>query len=127
MSTCPTDTFLSHWADYSTPDAFATHPDQWNSVGKRVPYIGWYWRECNFAAGDVSIGDCVSFTGFMQNNKWGHPERRMTRFECDMVQEFVREAKALNNGNDDMHRLTPAAEAKMREFWAWMQTLEVEA
>ena len=35
--------------------------------GKRVPYIGWFWRSVDFANSSYTIGDCGDFIGFMEN------------------------------------------------------------
>lgn len=43
-------------------------------TGKVIPYIGWYWRDVDFDAPYVVLGDCGFFIGFMENNKWGYPQ-----------------------------------------------------
>ncbi|HEX9986928.1 MAG TPA: hypothetical protein VGE45_00410 [Chloroflexia bacterium] len=42
--------------------------------GKMLPYVGWYWRDVDFATPAIRLGDCGSFKGFMEDNKWDHIE-----------------------------------------------------
>jgi hypothetical protein len=82
--------------------------------GKRVPYIGWYWRPPDFVGRAISIGDCGDFIGVMENNKWGYPERFMTREEAD---KFIGYLERATSGPDNA--------AILDACWDWMQTLEV--
>lgn len=54
--------------------------------GKRIPYIGWFWRHIEFSQPtSIPIGDCGEFIGFMANNKWDYPERCLTEDEAAHV------------------------------------------
>lgn len=53
-------------------------------TGKSVPYIGWFWRTVDFdrpirlGRGEGGGPDVPRWAGFMENNKWDYPERRLT-------------------------------------------------
>ena len=51
----------------------------WPASGKAIPYFGWWWRDVNFDhRGPYPFGTAqhsstgYTYTGFMENNKWGH-------------------------------------------------------
>ncbi len=53
--------------------------------GKSIPYMGWFWRNTNFADLKIPIGFSDAgdgYIGIMENNKWGYPERLMTEEEA---------------------------------------------
>lgn len=66
--------------------------DYKNPCGKRIPYIGWFYRFMDFNR-PLSIGKINDhpdgFVGFMINNKWGYPERTLTKQEQDKVMEQI--------------------------------------
>lgn len=84
--------------------------------GKRIPYVGWYWRSTDFANRDIPIGDCGAFVGVMENNKWDYPQRNLTKEEADQVIAIIYEAR---------HESKMNAEAKLRELWELFQTFEI--
>ena len=59
------------------------------NTGKIIPYIGWYWRDVDFDASSISIGDCGQFKGFMENNKWGYPEASISGAELDKIKDLT--------------------------------------
>lgn len=77
--------------------------------GKAFPYIGWYWREVDFDKPFV-LGDCGSFIGFMENNKWGYPQWLVT---LEQATEIKRQLLEL--------AVTPTDEA-LQAFHDYIQT-----
>ena len=55
--------FLSEYGSFRDDD------EDPRGHGKRVPYIGWFWRAVDFANKNIPIGDCGEFVGFMENNE----------------------------------------------------------
>lgn len=94
--------------------------------GKRVPYVGWYWRSVDFASSDYRIGDCGSFVGFMENNKWDYPERRMTPDEAAQVTAIVCEAYDINRGGGILSDILANTRAKVDELWPLLQSFPME-
>ena len=85
--------------------------DDHYGLGKRAPYIGWFWRNVDFFSGDIPIGDCGEFKGFMQNNKLDHPERRLTDAEVTDVMCII-DAAVDGSGN-------------LEDLWEYFQSLEI--
>ena len=114
---------LNDWcqqvADYSDHDQ-AKDP---HGHGKRLPYIGWYWRAIDFARKDIPVGDCGDFIGFMANNKWGYPARDLTPEECDHVIGLLWRARAEASKGGNLAELNAARDAVLTELWDWMQDL----
>jgi hypothetical protein len=80
---------------------------------KRIPYIGWFWRSTDFVNKRVSIGNCGSFIGVMEYNKWGYPKRDMTEQEVDVFIEYLE--RIFKHDSD--------VEVVSNEMWDWFQTL----
>lgn len=91
--------------------------------GKRLPYIGWYWRAVDFARKDITVGDCGDFIGFMENNKWDHPERSLTEPEADHVIGLLWRARTEGSKGGNLADLYAARDAVLAELWDWMQGL----
>ena len=92
--------------------------------GKRIPYIGWFWRDANFVDGIVPIADCERFIGIIESNKWDYPERNLTKDEFNKFMELLEKAMSVSWGSgDDMNFYT---EARFNELWDWFQTLTVK-
>jgi hypothetical protein len=83
-----------------------------HGYGKRIPYIGWFWRSADFINKRISIGDCGDYVGVMENNKWGYAEREMTEDEVDKFIDYLERAL-----------LHTKSEAIFNELWDWFQTL----
>lgn len=93
--------------------------------GKRLPYIGWFWRSPDWASGRVTIADCGEFVGICEKNKWDYPERRLTAEEVDKVLVVVDAARLrLGRGGDSINSIT-AVKAELEKMWPLMQTFEV--
>lgn len=113
------DTFDKHYntiaEELSDWDDSADEP--YGYGGKRIPYIGWFWRWCEFSKKHVAIGDSGSFIGVMQSNKWGYDERGMTPDEVDAFVAFLDRANGAKDADLD---------TVLREMWDWFQTLTIE-
>ena len=93
--------------------------------GKRIPYIGWYWRSIDMFNNNVFVGDCGDFIGVMQNNKWGYPERKMTNDEYKELKERLFQILSFWNGWGNIGENFRKTDNLAEELWAWMQTLEI--
>ena len=100
------NTSLYEHASYDGDDE-----DDEHGHGKRVPFIGWFWRSCDFVGKNISIGDCHEFIGVMENNKWGYSERRMTPEEVDIFIDYLERGLY----KEDI----------MNKMWDWFQTLKI--
>lgn len=91
--------------------------------GKRLPYIGWFWRHLNFSDGKLPIGDCGEFIGFMPNNKWDYRERDTTPDEFAKIVSIIDEAMRLSEQGGDLHKIIAETYAKLDELWDYLSTL----
>lgn len=100
------------WSDASSDDP--DDPDH----GKRIPYIGWWWRYTDFVNKRVPIGRSdTGYIGVMENNKWYYPERLMSPEEVDAFISYLDRAFSETDPQETYHIF-----AELRE---WMQSLEV--
>jgi hypothetical protein len=112
------DTFCKDNADAKDDEERA------HSSGKRIPYIGWFWRSINFL-GYVPIGIMYereggdSLIGFMANNKWDYPERYLTDEERLRVISYLDIAIGCTRSNKT------GKAAALKELWDYMQTLSI--
>lgn len=107
-------------------DSYADDERDKHGHGKRVPYIGWFWRHIEFSELNcIPIGDCGDFVGFMANNKWDYPERYLTEGEAKRVIGIIDEAIALSQKGGAVSEIWKATYNKLDELWDYMQTLEV--
>lgn len=95
--------------------------------GKPVPFIGWYWRNTDFAGGRIPLGWLNQpseglFCGVMENNKWGYRERLMTDEEVAVFVRFLVAAKLLYD-NSTPAQATTALRATLQELRNWMYAL----
>lgn len=120
------NTLLNAWcsdvADYSQREADSRETDR-RGHGKRLPYVGWYWRSVDFARKRVTVADCSDFIGFCENNKWGYPERSLNNEEADQVIAFLWRARTEGSKGGSLSDLDAARDAVLTELWDWMQTL----
>ncbi len=91
--------------------------------GKAIPYIGWFWRRCDFVEKRISIGDCGDFIGIMENNKWGYPERYMTEDEVNKLIELLERAMSVSYGSGK--DISFYKSKRLDDLWDWMQTLKI--
>lgn len=100
--------------------------DEENTIdkhGKRIPYIGWFWRSTDFIEKDITIGDCGDFVGVMENNKWGYAQRNMTTEEVDTFIEYLECIFAERDKGGDVEKMKADQEVIYNEMWHWFQTL----
>lgn len=63
--------------------------DEGDLTGKPVPYIGWFWRNVDFTQ-PISLGHIPeSFSGFMENNKWGYCSWTITEQQQDTLIQLL--------------------------------------
>lgn len=91
--------------------------------GKAIPYIGWFWRSCDFAKKDISIGNSGVFIGVMENNKWNYPERKLTPDEADKFIELLERVMAVSHGSGE--DISFYRNKRLDDLWKWMQTLKI--
>lgn len=113
-----------NWFMRDCADVSNGEPDE-HGNGKRIPYIGWFWRDVQWHDRDVPIGDCGEFIGFMVSNKWDYPCRSLTNEEFDRVVAIIDEARAAYARGGLASDLAAARNAKLDELWNYMQTLSV--
>lgn len=102
---------------------FADYEDD-EGDGMRVPYMGWYWRDVDFAGADpyITIGTDGTTVAFMENNKWGYPERRLLPEEVATVRRLVCEAREAQYASGD---IIDNVKAKLRELGEYVSGLAV--
>lgn len=118
---------LNDWArevadigDSPLVDIITTH----NTGGKRIPYIGWYYRNVDWAGLSVPIADCGDFIGICENNKWGYDQRYLEPDEAKQVIALLWEAKRIDNDLEATERAM-TRDAKLREVWDLFQTFAI--
>lgn len=110
----------------SSRDEYGKDEDDKHGHGKRIPYIGWFWRNVDFHdLSSIPIGDCGEFVGFMENNKWDYPQRRLTQEEGEKIVEIIDEAISLSFKGGVLSEIDLAVNTKLDELWDYMQTLKV--
>lgn len=93
--------------------------------GKRVPYIGWFWRSCDFVGKRISIGDAGNYIGVMENNKWDYPERYMTEEEANTFISFLDQAFEARSKSGVLSELITERNSVLEKMREWMQELKV--
>lgn len=90
------------------------------TFGKRIPYIGWIWRDVDIAGKRIPIGNTGTLIGVMDSNKWGYPERLMTEEEAATFIGY------LDAGLAAWATEREQAEQTFAELRRWFQGLRVE-
>jgi hypothetical protein len=109
-------------ADYNNDDDNEKELGKYR-YGKRVPYLGWFWRYTDFVDKSISIGDDDGFVGVMENNKWGYRQRSMTEQEVDTFVSYLECAFALADDISKSDRIEQS-EVVFSELWNWFQILQ---
>lgn len=91
--------------------------------GGGVPYMGWFWRETEFARKEVQIGKSGGSVRVMENNKWGYPERAMTADEVDKFIEFIDRAIVEDQKGGLLSDIEKSRNAVLSELRDWMNSL----
>ena len=89
-----------------------------------IPYMGAFWRNCDFIGKYVVIGkDNDNKIGIMVNNKWDYPERRMTDTEVDTFMALIDRVIVVDHGfsNDIVFYRT----RRLEELRKWVQELSI--
>jgi hypothetical protein len=112
------DAQVSGIADYPTSGAPVGADEGGATYGKRLPYVGWFWRSPDWGALRIHIGDSGEFVGVMMSNKWGYPGRSMTPEEAQRFRDGLDWAFTYyRNGQEGEF------EAACVAIWNWMQEL----
>ena len=90
---------------------------------KVIPYIGWFWIDCNFVDKLITIENCGDFIGIMENNEWNYPERVLTKSEVNKFIELLDKVMAVNHGSGDIILFYKSK--RLDDLWSWMQTLTI--
>ena len=93
--------------------------------GKRIPYIGWYWRDVDFVNKSIRIGNCGDYIGVMENNKWSYPERFLTENECDQVISIIDEAIIKNQEGGNVKSIRSNTVEVLEKLWPLFQTFKI--
>lgn len=99
--------WLDSVANYSLPP-----------YGKRVPYLGSYWRPIDFSTkrlpiSSIPLGPNGQMNGFAAKSSGNYARRDTTDDEYDKIMAFIEKARS---GDLD---------AGMQELWDYMQTLRI--
>lgn len=123
--------FIASECDISKGD-----PDP-HGFGKRIPFIGFYWRDCPWSErrtprGEthasltyIQIGKCAQFVGFMENNKWGYLQRDLTTAEVETILGMIDDAATAYGKAGTHAKLREETDIQWAKLWAYMQTLEI--
>lgn len=114
--------WLADLADFEAKDAEFDD----TTTGKRIPYIGWFWRDVDFAEKRIPIGKSESgYVAIMESNKWGYSGRLMTEAEAETFIRFLDTAHAQRAKVNDQGAGKREAEQTFAELRRWMQTLAI--
>jgi hypothetical protein len=130
--------FIRERADYDK-DEGPQESDQENGVdqnaiavlagvqgGKRVPYVGWFWRSTNFYDRRIPIGNCGEFVGVMENNKWDYPERYLAEEECDQVIAILDAAMQASSAGGELGQIRRTTMRELERLWPLFQTFKID-
>lgn len=117
--------FLSRWAD------LAENEEPFNKNienGKRIPYMGWFWRSLYFYKKEIPIGfsDDSDYIGFMASNKWGYPERNLTESEFNQVIEIIDEAMRNNEKGGELSKIREETCKSLEKLYPLIQSLKFD-
>jgi hypothetical protein len=100
------------------------------ATDKRIPYIGWYWRDTGFVTKQITIaradGGEYDMVGVCESNKWGYPQRWMTEEEVETFIAYLERAMAARDPDDlSMAGRIRAENKVLAEMTDWMQSLVI--
>lgn len=116
------NSFLSDHANFKDNEQHS------NDSGKRIPYMGWYWRHIEFSNLQyipIGVARGNRYVGFMANNEWDYDERYLTEDEAHHVILLIDEAMALSQEGGELKKIIQNTRDKLRELHDYMQTLEI--
>ncbi len=118
--------FVSQYSDYKDEEK-PQDPTAANgrAGGKRVPYIGWFWRSVDFANKEISLGDCGEFIGIMENNKWGYPERLATEEEASKIISIIEASMRQDEKGGELSELRRKTLTEIEKLSPYLQTLSI--
>lgn len=92
-------------------------------TGKRIPYMGWYWREIDAVNRRIPIGVHDDYVAVMARNKWGYPGRWMNDEEAATFIGYIDRAIIADRSGGVLAEITANRNDILRELAEWMQTL----
>lgn len=96
---------------------FAKGEEDKRGYGKRLPYIGWFWRDIYPSEQRITIGHCGDFVGVMMKNKWDYPARRLRPREIEIFLAMLDKAWKAHG--------TAELDAACDHIWQWFQTRRI--
>jgi hypothetical protein len=97
------------------------------SNGKRVPYMGWFWRPLDFYSKQIPIGfsdDGDNYVAFMAKNKWYYDERNLTESEFNQVMEIIDEAMRMNEGGGEINKIYENICKSLEKLYPFFQSFK---
>jgi hypothetical protein len=113
--------FLSDKANFDKDD------EDPHGQGKRLPYIGWFWRSLDFSSGLIPIGNCGDFIGFIANNKWDYPERYLNETEFSKVMDYIDKSIEESQKGGCLADIVKNTNDQLTHLWEYIQTLTIES
>ncbi len=90
---------------------------------KRIPYMGWFWRDVDFWSRRIPLGFGQSLVAFMEKNKWDHYSRLATVEEVEAIMAALDEAMACSLQGGVVTEAIEATNRALKRLWDWMQEL----
>jgi len=91
--------------------------------GKRIPYMGWFWRHLEFSDGHLPLGFDQGYVGFMANNKWDHHERNTTPEEFSKIMGFIDDAMVAEQRGGELRSIESDVRSHLKLLRDYLQTL----
>jgi len=91
--------------------------------GKRVPYMGWFYRHMEFHEGRLPLGFHDGWVAFMANNKWDYHERYTTPEEFTTIMSFIDAAMAESQKGGSLDQIIRNTRAELKKLRDYLQTL----
>lgn len=114
------DEYNTWLAGHSDVDEDADRDYELFGTGKRLAYIGWFWRAVDVVGRDIPLGWADGgFVGIMARNKWDYRQRDMTPDEAEhfvAAIEAAMDAEAAGAAREDINR-------RLRDVSLWIQGL----
>jgi len=93
--------------------------------GKVIPYMGWFWRSCDFYGKWIPIGTDGDFVGVMCSNKWDYEERELTPEEYEVFMSHLDNAMQESRKGGDLDEIHSNVKKHLSLLSEWLQTLQI--
>lgn len=91
--------------------------------GKRIPYMGWFYRHLNFSEGCLPLGFSGGYVAFMATNKWDNDERDTTPEEFEQIMAYIDAAMKANERGGALSEIVAGTNAELKKLRDYLQTL----